>query len=248
MNTKLSFIIPAYNEGDYIGKCLKSVLREKNSVNNNGIEIIVVNNASTDKTKEKALAFPGVKVIDKLEKGLVGARHAGYEVAAGELIANVDADDIMPAGWLKKALTEFSQNDKLVALSGPIVWHNESFIVHLLTKIFYLVSYAIYSFRHFVLRKNGLLLQGGNCVIKKSALDLISGYDMKINFYGEDTHLARRLQKLGQIKFTFDFPMYSSSRRLRNEGVTTVAFRYVINHFWVLALGKSFTKHYKDIR
>jgi glycosyltransferase involved in cell wall biosynthesis len=242
---KLSFVIPAYNEEKYIGNCLRSIL---NAIKErpHDIEIIVVNNASADKTKEIALSFPGVVVIDEPRKGLTNARMTGYLAATGELIANVDADDILPLGWLEKIFNEFAKNDKLVAISGPIIYYDLPWHIKIQVKIFYVISYIIYLINHFILRK-GAIIQGGNSVIKKSALNKIGGYNTDITFYGEDTDLARRLQKIGYIKFTFGFPMFSSGRRLAKEGVLKTGLRYVINYFWVIFFKKPFTKSVNEI-
>lgn len=242
---KLSFVIPAYNEEKYIGSCLKSIL---NTIQKKpcDTEIIVVNNASADKTKEIALSFPGVILIDEPIKGLTKARKTGYLAAKGDLIANLDADNLLPPEWLEKVLNEFAKNNKLIALSGPIIYYDLPRRIKIQVKIFYLISYIVYLINHFVLGK-GAVMQGGNSVIKKSALDKIGGYNTNITFYGEDTDLARRLQKIGYIKFTFDLPMYSSGRRLAKEGVLKTGLRYAINYFWVIFFKKPFTKSVNEI-
>jgi glycosyltransferase involved in cell wall biosynthesis len=73
MNMKLSFAIPAYNEEANIGACLTSILQELESKSWD-VEIIVINNASTDRTAEIARSFPNIRVIDEPMKGLVRAR------------------------------------------------------------------------------------------------------------------------------------------------------------------------------
>ena len=74
---KLAFVIPAYNEEVLIGKCLESVVAE---IKRSGADadVIVVNNASKDRTGEIARSFEGVRVVDEPNKGLVNARHAGF--------------------------------------------------------------------------------------------------------------------------------------------------------------------------
>jgi hypothetical protein len=52
----------------------------------------------------------------------------------------------------------------------------------------------------------------------------------------------------GKVHFTFALPMYTSGRRLAEEGVITMAARYAANHFWTVAFGKPFTKKNSDIR
>jgi len=71
----LSFVVPAFNEEAYIGDCLESILQQTKQIQDS-IEIIVVNNASTDRTREVALSYPGVRVVDEPRKGLTFARQA----------------------------------------------------------------------------------------------------------------------------------------------------------------------------
>jgi len=58
------------------------------------------------------------------------------------------------------------------------------------------------------------MLQGGNFVVSRAALEQIGGYNPLFTFYGEDTDLARRLNAIGAVKFTFRLPALSSGRRL----------------------------------
>lgn len=243
---KLTFAIPAYNEEKQIGGCLESIKKEM-AGKNYDIEIIVVNNASTDRTSEVALSYPGVQVVDQPKKGLTWARHAGFLAATGDLIANIDADTRLPKGWLDRVYREFNENEKLVALSGPYIYYDLPPLTGLGVKAFYWVGYLTYIFNHFILRR-GAMLQGGNFIVKKEAMQKIGGYDLEIDFYGEDTDIAKRIQKIGRVKFTFDLPMYTSGRRLAKEGIILTAVRYAVNYFWITIFRKPFSKEYNDIR
>ncbi|MCX6796394.1 MAG: glycosyltransferase family 2 protein [Candidatus Falkowbacteria bacterium] len=242
---KLSFVIPAYNEEKYIGQCLQSIFKEAEGKNYD-LEIIVVNNASTDLTKEIALSFPGVRVVDEPRKGLVQARSAGYRVAQGDLIANIDADTRLTPHWIDKVLAEFT-DPQVVAFSGPFVCYDMPLWINIITRIFYFFAYLTYLFNRFILRISSML-QGGNFVIRKSAFEQVGGYNHNFDFYGEDTDVARRLHKVGKVVFSFYLPMYTSGRRVREEGVFKTAFLYSINYFWTIFFKKPFNKKYKDVR
>src|SRR5580704_8035774 len=120
---RLSFVIPAYNEAAYLPGCLESILAQTKNVPG-GAEIIVVNNASTDKTREVGLSFPGVTVVDEPRKGLTFARQAGFKACTGELIANVDSDSRLTPGWVDTVLQAFDTQKNLVAVSGPLVYYD----------------------------------------------------------------------------------------------------------------------------
>ncbi|HQU07996.1 MAG: hypothetical protein B7X04_03200 [Parcubacteria group bacterium 21-54-25] len=243
---RISFVIPAYNEETFLPKCLASVERELARTPCDA-EVIVVNNASTDRTGDVARTFAWVRVVDEPHKGLVRARHAGLQVATGDIIANVDSDAILPEGWLAKVITEFSHNERLAALSGPYIYYDLSWFQRALVRVFYTGGYLSHLFNHHVLRA-GAMLQGGNFVVRRAHLEQAGGFDTSIEFYGEDTDVARRISKMGRVKWTFGLPMYSSGRRLAHEGVVTTGLRYAANYFHTLLRGRPLTTTYVDIR
>jgi GT2 family glycosyltransferase len=91
-------------------------------------------------------------------------------------------------------------------------------------------------------------VQGGNFVVNRAALEAIGGFNTAISFYGEDTDIARRLNTVGEVRFTFDLKMSSSARRLKSEGMLTMAARYSINYLWTTFFKRPFTDTYVDIR
>lgn len=244
---KLAFVIPAYNEEALIGKCLESVVAEIARAKADA-QIIVVNNASTDRTGEIARSFPSVRVVDEPKKGLVNARDAGFAASEGaELVANIDSDTIVPPGWIDTVLSEFARDPKLVCLSGPYVYYDMSLPSRFLVGLFYGLTYLIYVLNRFILRV-GSVVQGGNFVFKRAAWASVGGYDRTIQFFGEDTDVAVRLSKVGGVKWTFGLKMKTSGRRLEKEGVFKTAGTYTLNFFWVTFRGKPATKDYTDIR
>ena len=74
------------------------------------------------------------------------------------------------------------------------------------------------------------------------------GFDTTISFYGEDTDVAKRLSRIGKVKWTFKLPVYTSGRRLVAEGVVQMSVKYTINYLWITWFGKPYTKTYIDIR
>ncbi len=243
---KISFVIPAYNEECLLGSCIEAIQKETGRVSAL-TEIIVVNNASTDHTKEVAAQYKGVTTVDEPRKGLTQARQSGFLHAQGELIANIDADTRLSQGWIEKVLREFESHPDLVALSGPCIHYDVPWITRFLVTLFYGGAFLFYLFNRYILG-TGSMLQGGNFVIRRHALETIGGYNTSIAFYGEDTDMARRLHTLGAVKFTPRLYVYSSGRRLLQEGIFTIGWRYALNYLWETFLKKPFTNTYKDIR
>lgn len=243
----ISFVIPAYNEEKRIPACLESVFKEIKKNKNISSEVIVVNNASNDHTKKMAKGYSGTIVIDEPRKGANRARQAGFLKAKGDLIANIDADTILPSGWLKKVIREFSENPKLICLSGPHFYYDAPTFTRAMTKVFYVLGFAIYAVNKHIL-KVGSMVQGGNFIVRRSALEKIGGFDTSIEFYGDDTDVAKRLNKVGDVKFTFSLPIYASGRRLSAEGLLKAGAVYAANFLSVSYFKKPVTKKYSDFR
>ncbi|MFA6476014.1 MAG: glycosyltransferase [Candidatus Paceibacterota bacterium] len=246
-NKKLSIVIPAYNEEAGLAHCLGYVEQGIKGYED-VVEVVVVNNASTDRTKEIALGFPFVNVVDEERKGLVRARQAGFVNSTGELIGNIDADSQLPVGWVAKVLMEFENDSKLVALSGPYIYYDLSPAVNFLSKFFYAIGLAVVWFDQLFFKK-GAMLQGGNFILRRTALEAIGGYRVDLfDFYGEETDVAMRIEKVGKVKWTFSLPMETSGRRLKTEGTIRIALRYGINYLWPIIFGRPYTKVNKDLR
>ena len=243
---RLSFVVPAYNEEAYLAACLDSILAQTHALDIPA-EIIVVNNASTDRTREIALDYSGVTLVDEPRKGLTFARQAGLDASTGELIANIDADSRLPDGWLEQVLTTFTARPALLALSGPLVYYDLTPRQCRLVRVFYATAFLTYAINRFVLRV-GSMVQGGNFVVRRQALENIGGFNLAISFYGEDTDLARRLNEVGEVRFTFRLKMLSSGRRLHQEGIFTMALRYSLNYLWTTFRERPFTREHIDIR
>jgi glycosyltransferase involved in cell wall biosynthesis len=247
---RLSFVIPAYNEERYLPACLESILAQTSGLGDQ-FEIIVVNNASSDRTREVAESYPGVTVVDELRKGLPYARQAGFVASSGELVANVDADSRLTPGWVALVLETFAEFERkgkdLVALSGPLKYYDLTPSQSVSVYLFYMLAFVLYALNRYVLRA-GSMVQGGNFVLKAAALREIGGFNLAIPFYGEDTDIARRMNRVGKVVFTFQLKMSSSARRLKKEGMLRIGMRYTMNYLWTTFRKRPFTEEYIDIR
>ncbi len=242
---KLSFVIPAYNEEGKIGGCIESILYAE-EYNPREIEIIVANNNSKDRTHEVAASYPGVIVVDEMKKGTNAARHAGFLKSTGDLIANVDADNRLPPGWLTRAFREFKKNPRLVALSGPYVFYDLPLFSRIVLWICYFLAAPVYILSNRILGRGNVV--GGNVVIRRSALQKIGGYNTELTFYGDDTDTAMRLSKVGVVKFSYTFTINASGRRMIEQGLWHSIYLYVMNYLWTALFRKPFTTKAKDVR
>ena len=90
---KISVIVPVYNAETYLDMCIQSIINQTYR----SLEIILVNNGSTDKSREICDKYRNsddrIVVVDEWNKGIVTARATGISIATGDYITFVDADD-----------------------------------------------------------------------------------------------------------------------------------------------------------
>lgn len=104
MQPKVSIIIPAYNCDKYIGKCIESV---KNQTYEN-IEIVIINDGSTDKTKEVISSYISkdsrIIYIEQKNSGPSTARNNGIDKSTGDYIVFIDSDDTVAINYVDRLL------------------------------------------------------------------------------------------------------------------------------------------------
>jgi glycosyltransferase involved in cell wall biosynthesis len=94
----ISVVVPAFNSEAFLGACLDSVMAQAGDF---ALDVIVVDDGSTDDTAVIALTRPGVRVLrQKANGGPSRARNLGLAAANGEWVAFLDADDLWPPGSL----------------------------------------------------------------------------------------------------------------------------------------------------
>lgn len=122
---RLSIIVPLYNAEEYIERCILSIIHQ--SIDENKYELIVVNDGSTDRSesivKELQYKHPFIQLINKENGGLSSARNKGLDIASGDYIFFVDADD-----WLSP--------NTLSQLLDTIDTHSEDIILFKTTRVY----------------------------------------------------------------------------------------------------------------
>ena len=113
----VSTIVPAYNAEKYLAAALESVLQQKYR----SLEIIVVDDGSGDRTSKIAASFgKHVRYVYQKNAGAAAARNTGLELARGEIIAFIDADDLWTADKLETQLDYFRKNPQLEVVLGRV--------------------------------------------------------------------------------------------------------------------------------
>lgn len=201
---KISVVIPAYNEENYIGRLLKTLQNQEEKAD----EIIVIDNNCTDKTVVIAKRF-GVKIVREKKQGMIFARNRGFNEAKYEIIARCDADTILPSNWIKKIKENFIKN-KIDGLLGNVITYD-----------FYLNS-ILYSkiynwFMRMILGHH--TLHGPSMAVTKTAWNRIkANICLNDQLVHEDIDLSIHINNLGG-KIFYDplFISFYSTRRIKSN-------------------------------
>jgi glycosyltransferase involved in cell wall biosynthesis len=224
----ISVVIPAHNEEQTLRSCITSVQHQEIDL---PYEIIVINNASTDKTDTEARQT-GVKVIAEPRKGLYYARQAGLDNVESEYIMYVDADTKLPPTWMKKTIGYLQSHPDVVAVSGNYYFPDANLFfkpIHIFSQ-FVVAPLLLLFFRLF--HKPDFLI-GTAFVVRTKILKEIGGFSKEFPFYGEDMALAQRLSVKGKIRFFPTLTIHSSARRYNSLGLLKTHFLYYKIAFYV---------------
>jgi len=204
---RISVVIPAYNEEKNIEACLRSIGAQAERP----YEVIVVNNRSTDGTGMKASKLAD-RVVFEPKRGVVHALNAGVKAATGDYVAFMGADCVADRNWIRAIRMALEQDD-LIGVFGPIYSMDRRssklrfsyyFIWHVVSKTLSHTPLA--------------MAPGGNCAIRRRAIIEAGGYNPAM-VPGEDIELARRLRKMGKLKFIENAKVFASTRRFEKNGV-----------------------------
>lgn len=218
---KISVVIPAFNESAMLPLCLKAV---RDQDYGGEIELIVVDNASTDNTAEIAKNYQA-HVLYEPKRGIVFARRAGFRQASSEIIASTDADTLVPANWLsqiEKALID----KKYSGVVGAYTLCNTNTLSKKLIKL-------LIPFFRTADRLLGAHFAGANFAVRKTAYNEVGGFKTEF-LTGEDLDLSYRLRKRGyELKVAYHILVRTSARRL-NEGFWNTFINYVLRNWFSL--------------
>jgi glycosyltransferase involved in cell wall biosynthesis len=114
---KVSVIMPCFNHGEFLPEAVESVRNTKRD----DIELIVVDDGSTDERTRKemdALSAQGIIVIRQVNKGLAAARNAAVLASRGDYIFPLDADDRVRAGWIDRGIGILDSDPRVGVVYG----------------------------------------------------------------------------------------------------------------------------------
>ena len=194
----LSFVIPAHNEEAHIGQCLRTVLASADALGE-PYEVIVVDDASTDRTAEIARSFSATIVPVNLRK-ISAVRNAGARAARGDVLIFVDADTLLPASTLTAALAAI--RDGAIGGGARLVMDEKAPLWG--RALAGLIAGAMRQFD---------LACGCFMFARRDAFEASGGYDEQY-YASEEIHLSLALKKQGRFVMLPE-PVITSSRKFQ---------------------------------
>lgn len=184
----VSAIICTHNRDRYLGLAIDSLLAQDFT----DFEIIVVDNASSDRTREVVearLSDPRLRYIYEAEIGLSVARNTGANSAKGEILTYLDDDAIASPQWLRTIYAAYQKNPKLAIAGGKVTliwtdgitppkWLSNGLAANL--GAYDLGNAIVY------IDRPGLTPRGLNYSIRKTFLDQIGGFDPNLGRVGKN--------------------------------------------------------------
>ncbi|MCW9000734.1 MAG: glycosyltransferase family 2 protein [Kangiellaceae bacterium] len=198
---KVSVLIPAWNEQVGIIKTIQSVLDTRYA----DLEVIVINDGSTDATHELVSAFIDdyqakkyaksqveLKYIRLANGGKARALNHGVRMAGGDIIFTIDADSLMDKNAIENIVGKF-RDPNVGAVAGNVIVGNRSKPIELIQQLEYLCGF-------FFKRSDGVfnsvhIIGGAAAAYRKEVLIQVGGFDKKI--ITEDVEMSIRILRAG---------------------------------------------------
>ena len=223
---EFSFIIPTFNEGKYLSKCLESIKNQSLQ----DYEIIIVDKDSKDNTKATARKY-SAKVTNEPRKGVGLARNVGARIAKGNIFIFADADARFDKDFLQQIKQKFDKG----VVGG--VFHLS---IYDATDANYIIIYKLLNHLIRFLNRVGINVTGGSCLVVSRSIFKKTGGLASHMLNNDDHDMAIKSGKLGKFLFFDDIVVHTSSRRVKKMGIakslkvyTKSALLYFFNHSYL---------------
>ncbi len=194
---QISAIICTHNRDNYLGAAIDSLLAQDFTAD---FEIVVVDNGSSDRTREvveQRLGDSRVKYVFEPTLGLSVARNTGAKVASADIIAYLDDDAVASVSWLQVLYAAYQNNSKLAIAGGKVTllwppnteppsWLSQGLAGNL-------GAYDLGDKMIFI-QQPGLTPRGLNYSLRRSFLEEIGGFDPQLGRVGKNLLSNEELQ------------------------------------------------------
>lgn len=233
VDTRISIIIPVFNEERYLKRCLNSIKSQTFKPH----EVIVVDNNSSDTSVEIAKNYPFVKVIREQQQGLVYARTTGLNAAKGDLLVRLDADVRLPKDWLDNLRHVVAEYPGAAGFTGRGTFYDTPF-----PKFFGWVQVATYQYLQYPAMR-GFTLWGATMAIRREAWESVKTTAHRRTDLDEDIDLTFQLQFKGyRVKYSSKLAASMSLRRDQTKPLQVLRYisswplDYIVNGRWVASV------------
>jgi len=185
----VSVIVPVYNGENFLAQAIENLQQQ----NYQPLEIIVVDDGSTDGTAEIATQFKDqIRYVYQPNRGPSAARNRGIKMAAGDVIAFLDVDDLWPANKLALQLSSLAANPSVDIVQGLIQEMQPLFTSTTDDAPIFEETSRPYQFVNI-----------GSAIYRKSVFDKVGLFDETLN-YAEDVDLFHRAREQNIAKMVLD--------------------------------------------
>lgn len=192
---KVTIVIPAYNEAKRLSACLEALAIQQTQ---HEIEVVLVDNASTDETLEVAQKWKrrlSLRILHEPVRGRGSARRRGFAAVTTAIVLSTDADSEVPKDWVEKLVDVLLSDSKAVAVSGSSYITDGTPLTNWTMKVGMPLSLRLYR-----LLIEHYMLTGANFAIRRSVYEKAGGFDAAQDML-DDVDLSFRVARLGNIRY-----------------------------------------------
>lgn len=196
----ISVIICTYNRASLLKNCLQSL--EKQIADKKNYEVIVIDNNSTDNTKEIVKDFvksqANIKIVTEKNLGRSQARNRGWKEAKGKYVAYIDDDALADSDWVEQIILFIKKNPKINAFGGPYSRFSLKTIPAWIPKNYFTLNLGN---NIKILNFKNEWISGSNMIFNKLVFKKYGGFNTNFGgkgdkiIYGEETEFLARLKK-----------------------------------------------------
>lgn len=217
---RFSVVVPARNEELNLPAVLRSIAAQDFR---GGVEVVVVDNGSTDRTALVA-AEHGAAVVHEPRVGVCCARQSGTAAARGEIVVSTDADTVHPSTWLSAIDRSFRSGPDCVAVAGPCAYPDGPWWAEVYPRVLFGLVWLVSAVTGWVGYATAT-----NLAFRRDAWP---GYDTRLTQGGDELDLLRRLRRRGRVTFDLHNAVQTSARRLdrgfAHALVVTFGYQYAV--------------------
>lgn len=245
----ISVIIVNYNARYFLKHCIESVL-ESDMIDQ--VEIIVVDNKSTDESSEMLrVEYPQVSCIQNKENiGFSRANNIGVGIAKGKYVLILNPDTLLKSNTLSKFYSFAESQSRFGAAgaqfmdgSGNYLQESKRNYPNLKVAGTKLLGYSKFYYSNHIEQEQVAqvdILTGAFMFIRKSVYEEVNGFDEDFFMYGEDIDLSYRILKAGYKNFYL-----GNNRVIHFKGESTLKDQFYLKNFYG-ALSIFYKKHFPD--